>query len=239
MSEWWTYSLSDFLLFSPSTYFRLFALYNAAIWPAHLPAVVLGTGMLAVLARAAARWQARLVCVLLALVWLWVAWGYLLTRYATINWAASCLAVAFAVQAGLFLVMGAAVRQGGFIPFAAGRRATGRRRLGVGLVGFALFVYPFIPLMTGRPISQAEVFAIAPDPTVLATLGMVLMEPRMHWGLFVIPCLWCGLSGLTLWAMATPGFWIMPVAACLAFGAAILSVRLPPAGYTPVGGRRS
>jgi hypothetical protein len=27
MSEWWSYSLSDFLLFSPRTYYRLFDLY--------------------------------------------------------------------------------------------------------------------------------------------------------------------------------------------------------------------
>ena len=33
MSEWWTYHLSDFLLFAPRTYYRLFELYNAAIWP--------------------------------------------------------------------------------------------------------------------------------------------------------------------------------------------------------------
>jgi hypothetical protein len=31
MSEWWTYSLWDFLLFSPRTYYRLFELYNLAI----------------------------------------------------------------------------------------------------------------------------------------------------------------------------------------------------------------
>ena len=42
MSEWWTYSLSDFLLFSPRTYRRLFELYNAQVWPAHLVAVGLG-----------------------------------------------------------------------------------------------------------------------------------------------------------------------------------------------------
>ena len=34
MPEWWTYSLSDFLMFSPRTYYRLFELHNAAIWPA-------------------------------------------------------------------------------------------------------------------------------------------------------------------------------------------------------------
>ena len=36
MSEWWTYTLSDFLLFSPRTYYRLFELYNDEIWPAQI-----------------------------------------------------------------------------------------------------------------------------------------------------------------------------------------------------------
>ena len=46
MSEWWTYSLSDFLMFSPRTYYRLFELYNAAIWPAQLVAIALGVAIL-------------------------------------------------------------------------------------------------------------------------------------------------------------------------------------------------
>jgi hypothetical protein len=40
MSEWWSYTLSDFLLFSPRTYYRLFELHNAEWWPAHFVAVV-------------------------------------------------------------------------------------------------------------------------------------------------------------------------------------------------------
>ena len=42
MAEWLTYSLTDFLLFSPQIYFRLFELYNRAVWPAQIPAVGLG-----------------------------------------------------------------------------------------------------------------------------------------------------------------------------------------------------
>ena len=44
MSEWWTYSLSDFLLFSPRTYYRLFELYNVAIWPLQLVSPRAGRG---------------------------------------------------------------------------------------------------------------------------------------------------------------------------------------------------
>ena len=47
MSEWWTYSLTDFLLFSPETYARLLLRYNEAVWPAQLP--VLAAGLLALL----------------------------------------------------------------------------------------------------------------------------------------------------------------------------------------------
>ena len=46
MSEWWTYSLLDFLLFSPRTYYRLFELYNLAVWPWHVLAIVLGLAVL-------------------------------------------------------------------------------------------------------------------------------------------------------------------------------------------------
>src|SRR5262245_40135328 len=74
MSEWWTYSLSDFLLFSPRTYYRLFELYNAQIWPAHMLALALG--LIALVASGGMR--ARVVPAILGALWLWVAWAYLL-----------------------------------------------------------------------------------------------------------------------------------------------------------------
>lgn len=52
MSEWWTYSLRDFLLFSPHTYYRLFELYNQALWPLHLLALAIGCSHSAVVAQA-------------------------------------------------------------------------------------------------------------------------------------------------------------------------------------------
>jgi hypothetical protein len=98
MSEWWTYSLSDFLMFSPRTYYRLFELYNAAIWPAQVAAIALGVTILVLSLRREA-WAARAVAAILAACWLWVAWGYLFLRYDTINWAGSYLAIGFAFEA--------------------------------------------------------------------------------------------------------------------------------------------
>jgi hypothetical protein len=107
MSEWWTYSLSDFLLFSPRTYYRLLELYNLAIWPAQLLALALGVLILALL-RPGPAWQGRGVAAVLAACWLWVAWAYFLERYETINWAASYFAFGFAIEALLLLWIGVA-----------------------------------------------------------------------------------------------------------------------------------
>src|SRR5688572_19350147 len=103
MSEWWTYSLSDFLLFAPRTYYRLFELYNAAIWPAQIVALALGGAILLLLAWRGPVWRGRVVAALLALCWLWIGWAFLLERYARINWAAEYLALGFALEALLLL----------------------------------------------------------------------------------------------------------------------------------------
>ena len=105
MSEWWTYRLSDFLLFSPETYYRLLELYNAAIWPGQILAIVVGVATLVLLGRGGAL-PGRLLAAILALAWLFVAWAYLYARYATINWAAPYFAVGFAVQAVLLILSG-------------------------------------------------------------------------------------------------------------------------------------
>ncbi len=39
MPDWSTYRLEDFLLFSPRTYYRLFELHNAAVWPGQVLAL--------------------------------------------------------------------------------------------------------------------------------------------------------------------------------------------------------
>lgn len=204
MSEWWTYHLSDFLLFAPRTYYRLFELYNAAIWPGQIVAIGVGIAILVALLTPG-RAGGRIVAVLLAAAWLWVAWGYLWTRYATINWAASWFAAGFAVEALLLILVGAV---GGGLSLAA--TTGGRvRRAGVGIFLFALAIQPLIGPLLGRPWRQVEFFGVAPDPTVVATLGVLLAATR--WELMVLPLIWCAISGATLWTMGAPDAWIMPV----------------------------
>jgi hypothetical protein len=211
VSEWWTYTLSDFLLFSPRTYYRLFELYNREIWPGQLVALGLGVAILALLRRHGA-WPGRVVAAILAGCWLWIAWVFHFHRYATINWAATYFAAAFALEALLLIWTG--VVRGRFVFQPASHPV---QRTGLGLVVFAILVAPLIGPLAGRDWVQAEIFGVAPDPTVIATLGVLLVAPGLaFWALLLVPMLWCAISGATLWAMGSPDAVVTPLIALLA-----------------------
>ena len=219
MSEWWSYRLSDLLMFSPETYYRLFELYNAAIWPAQIATLAAG-GAIFVLMVSRIPWSGRAVALLLAYVWLIVAYFYFYERYATINIAAPYYALAFAAQAMLLLLIGGAA---GKLTFA--KRDGWVRRTGLGLLLFELAVQPLIGPLLGRSWGAIELFGIAPDPTALATLGVLLGADRMRFELFVIPLVWCAVTGATLWTMQSPDALIMPAAGALALGLALYESR--------------
>jgi hypothetical protein len=128
-----------------------------------------------------------------------VSWAFIWKRYATINWAATYTVPLFAVEALLFLWIGVARRR---LIFRPRRDAAGI--LGTALFIFALIFYPMLAPLAERPWEQAEIFGLAPDPTVIATLGLLLLlEGRVRWALLAVPILWCLASGATLWAMGS------------------------------------
>lgn len=231
MSEWWTYRLSDFLMFSTRTYRRLFELYNAEVWPAH--AVAVGCGVLLLVGAARRRPAlARSAAGLLAAAWLWVAWAFHLQRYATINTAAPWFGLAFGIEA---IVLTGLALSG--VRWCTSADADPRRAVGLALLAAALFALPLVGSILGRPWTQAEIFGIAPDPTVVATLGMLLLmrddgdrtPSRWSWvGLVAwpIPVGWCLVSGATLWTMDAPEAPLLPVLAAIA----LIGARLGRAG---------
>jgi hypothetical protein len=213
MPEWWTYSLSDFLLFSPRTYYRLVERYNLATWPVHLLTLALGM-VIAALLRRPTPGHSRVVAAVLVVLWAWVGWAFVVTRYATINWAASWLAWLFAAEVLLLGWMGVLT---GRLRFEVGREA--RSRVGAGLFAGSLAVYPLLAPALGRGWSQAETFGVMPDPTVLGTMGLLLMAQGSTGArrlALVAPVVWCLLSGATLLAMHSPEAWIVLAAAVLA-----------------------
>ncbi|NNU42735.1 DUF6064 family protein [Ramlibacter montanisoli] len=180
MSEWAGYGLSDFLMFSPQTYWRLVARYNAAWWPGQVLAAA-GPAILWLLLCTPRAWATRGTLLLLALAWAWVGWAFHWQRYSEVFLAAPWLATACAGQAALLVV--AAARPGH-----DGGRGSGP---GASLLLAAALLYPLLAPVTGHPWQEAEVFAFMPDPTAIATLGALLGLAGLPWwcraGLAVLP----------------------------------------------------
>ena len=65
MDVWRTYRLSDFLLFSPHTYYRQFELYNADLWPMQILFFAFGVALVVLVWRRPP-WQGRVIAAILA-----------------------------------------------------------------------------------------------------------------------------------------------------------------------------
>ncbi len=224
MSEWWTYRPSDFLMFAPGTYWRLFELHNAAWWPAQ-PLLVAGG-----LAWLAGPWRAgrgapRAGAAALALAWALVGVAFVLGRYARINWAASALAT-LPLAAALVLAL---------LATRTDVRTTSvplRLRAGWLLAAWALAAHPLLAWASGRPPAQAEVIGLAPDPTAIATLGLLLATQassiatrRLLQAAWAATIGWCAISAATLWTMGAAQA-AVPIAAV---AVAMLAARRAPA----------
>lgn len=159
-----SYRPSDFLMFAPRTYWRLFELHNEAWWP--LPLVLPAFGL-------AALWWSwrgvevgvqRAAAAGLAVGAAFVGWAFVFERYAAINWAAGWLSLGWAMISLLLL----ALAFGGPLRPAM---SVWRRRLGAGMALSAFIGYPLLAPLMGRPFTQSEVFGLAPEPTLLAVLA--------------------------------------------------------------------
>lgn len=189
-----SYSLSDFILFSDKAYYRLFELYNHAIWPLHLIALVFSLVIIFALWKKPA-WAGRAIAVLLTVSWIWVAWAFLFERFYQIHLVANWYAFAFVLQAGLITWFGVINNQ-----FSLFVQSKLRINISLVLLFISLIIYPFIALITGRSWLQLEMFSLTPDPTVLATLA-ILVLCNVSSALYVIPVIWLLISGMTLIVM--------------------------------------
>lgn len=222
LADWLTYRPSDFLMFSPRIYWRLFDAQNADWWPLQPLLLAMAIAMLVAVRRGGL--AARAALALLACEWALVAWDFLWMRFASINWIAGYYAIGFAVQVLLLL---AAALAGGWQPTASrGRRRRAIELAAWALAAWALIVHPLLAWADGRPWQQAEIVGLAPDPTAIFTLALLLMldgPTRTRWlrrALWLLPAAWCLISASTLWTMGAAQAWAMGAALVLAAVAA-------------------
>jgi len=194
MTEWWTYGLADFLMFSPQAYARLVARYNEGWWPRQVLGVVAAASLFALVGTR----SSRAVLPLLALAWGWVGWAFHWQRYGEIFLGAGWLAAASGLQA--LLLAGAAMLPGRRHEIAARQTPAARALLALALL------FPLLAPLRGHGWNEAEVFGFMPDPTALATLGALLGMPRLGaWRrtvLAVMPLLTVLLGAAMRWMFA-------------------------------------
>lgn len=202
--------LNRYLPFSHDAFLGVFEAYNAAIWPAQIAAYALC--LLAVLlAFRPLPGSGRVVAALLAAAWLWNGVAYHMLQFAKINWAAWIFGFFFVVEGTMLLATGV-LR--GRLAFRFTRSAAGWA--GLVLIAFALVAYPLIGMFAGQPWPRMAFAGVAPCPTAIFTLGLLLLaEGRVPIHLLVLPLLWSLVGGSAAWLLAIPQDLALPAAALL------------------------
>ncbi|WP_073953510.1 DUF6064 family protein [Thalassospira sp. TSL5-1] len=210
MTAWWDYNLIDFLLFSTRVYYRLFESFNTTFWPVNLALYLAGAGLVLAVLRNG-RYRQRVVPVVLALMWAWSGSMFMWHYYRPINWAVPYVLPVFAFQTALLVLFALRPK-----PLFFAWRGDFSSMAGMALLVLAIPVYPFFSLLAGRDMISAELFGSAPDPTIIGTLGFLLLaRGTWRWLLLPVPVLWCLITSLTLWAMNQPVTWLPVIAAWL------------------------
>ncbi|MDX1572730.1 MAG: DUF6064 family protein [Methylophaga sp.] len=197
MNGWSSYALQDFIPFTVDIYFRLLERMNETFWPLHLLSLSLGLAALWL----AIKNRGRLACLLVAPVWVFVAFAFFFQRYAELNWAGSYIGSFFVAQAILFILIALAGKD---LDNKSCKKPSAV--IGIAIAFIGLIGWPFIALLTGGHMYQSEVFGIHAGPTVITTLGLSLIMFRgwALWLMAMIPALWLLFSGLTLWGLGIP-----------------------------------
>ena len=207
------------LPFDADALFAGFAAQNADLWPAPLLALMLAAGQI-VLAVRPLPGSDKVVGNLLAAGWLWVGLGWHVLTFADLNFAAPLYGAAFVLQ-GVLLAW--ATRRGrlafGFRPDLSGWA-------GLMLAVAAVALYPLADRLGGQDWAAVRVVGLAPCPTALLTLGLLLLAPiRKPLALLIIPALWTLVAGFTGWILGLAQDAALPLAGIGALTLAVWSNR--------------
>jgi len=192
ISEWGTYSIRDFIPFTPDVYARLIERTNENLWPLQLLALATGVGILLLFHIC----HPRIAILPLALIWVWVGYAFLIQDYAGLTSIGFWFGWVFCLE-GLFVL---GFGMAGWFRRTAVRASMASAWMGLVIVAYGLLIYPALTWILGGSWIRSEVFGIHPDPTAIVTLGILLLTTKgwCLWVLAVIPIFWCITSGLTL-----------------------------------------
>ena len=192
------------LPFSQSDFLAVFSAYNAAIWPLQLALLAAGLFATGLLIRPTP-WAGRAISAILAVFWFTMAIGYHWIFFAPINNAAYAFGGLFLLQAGLFVVEGVLRNRIHY------DRATGARAWIAGLlIAYGIAIYPLIGLFVTHPYPATPLFGVAPCPTTIFTIGLlVLARYRRPLLIALVPLAWCVIGGSAAILLGVAGDWML------------------------------
>ena len=169
-------------------FFDIFREYNQGVWPAQWIAASLCV-LAAVIAFLGWGLHSKMALGLLSVMSLWIGIAYFWAYYVPHNSAGWIFGGLFVCQ-GLLLA-GYAFRAKGEDWFGPGIRPW----VGAILVAYAIVGYPAIGLFFGHSYPAMPVLGIAPCPSTIFLIGMLLaIQPAISKWLFVIPIVWSALA---------------------------------------------
>ena len=181
--------------------------YNRAIWPAQIAAILLALVALVLVVRPV-RGAGRLIGLIVTSGWIFTGAVFHLQFFAPLNFAAPVYGWCFLAQA--MLLLWTLVLRGG-----TSFRLTSGFATWAGLIlaFLALVLMPLGEAGLGAGLSAVELPGLAPDPTVVFTLALLLMvNGRAPLHLIALPLLWSLVAAGTAWMLEAPGAMVLPAA---------------------------
>ena len=215
-ADWLSYSLQDFIMFTPQVFLRLFVRINQDLWPWPLVIAVLTLAVPFLLVHKRSIFR-RLGMALCAVAWLGSGYGFLVGYYGKINWPAAWLGWCFVLQGMLLLALAIAASSSTI------------RRPGSGFTVlwlFAVLGLPWITVIAAGQWQALALFGLAPDTTGAASVLLAMsLSGYQRWLCLIIPLIWVVFSAATLWGLQTPELLLFPLSTLML---AIAAVRLSP-----------
>ncbi|NNF77703.1 MAG: hypothetical protein HKN05_06705 [Rhizobiales bacterium] len=158
--------------------------FNRMIRPMQMLAAAFGLVALWVVLRPQ-QLSSRLVGLILASSWAATGLFYHLSTFAELNFWDYPIGLTFLAQALILFWTGAVANR-----FSVGPAVGTPHHIGLAVGFYALAGAPLIGIATGRSWAEVGYFAISPGPTILFTVGVLLMlNGRSLVGLWVLPLL--------------------------------------------------
>ena len=199
------------LPFTAETLFASLAQYHQALWPLPPIALLLGLAMVLLTLRPVQH-SDRMIGGLLAAAWLWIGIGYHLLHLARLDFAAPLYGILFAIEA--VLLLWSTIR--GRLTFRFRGKLIGWAGLALAMLALA---WPLLDRLAGLTWQAERVVLLAPAPTVVLTLALLLLlAGRTPLRLALVPLLWTLIAGATAWILWIPQDLVLPLVGLGGFG---------------------